>query len=153
MKLLRLLLICVMAVGLCMLAYAAETPREAKVLDMEGSVEVRTSDGKMEPAEVGMVLGQGDIIKTGEDSFALVKLEGAETATVEVNKNSQILLSQMVMDQEKGTQSTVLDLAIGKVLIKAEKVHSDKSKFEVKTPTSVVGVRGTTFQVEVEGLE
>lgn len=142
-----------MAVGLCMLAYAAETPREAKVLDMEGSVEVRTSDGKMEPAEVGMVLGQGDIIKTGEDSFALVKLEGAETATVEVNKNSQILLSQMVMDQEKGTQSTVLDLAIGKVLIKAEKVHSDKSKFEVKTPTSVVGVRGTTFQVEVEGLE
>ena len=153
MKLLRLLLICVVAVGLCTIAYAAESPRTAKILDMEGSVEVRTPDGKMAPAEIGMVLNQGDIIKTDDDSFALVKLEGIETATVEVNKNTQILLSEMVMNPDDGLQSTVLDLAIGKVLIKAEKVHNENSKFEVKTPTSVVGVRGTTFQVEVEGLE
>lgn len=153
MKVARFLIIVLMIAGIATLAYCETATREAKILDMQGSVTVRTVDGEKVPAEMGMALHEGDIIKTGSGAFALVKLEGPETATVEVNENAQMLLSEMQMDTEKGTQNTLLDLAIGKILIKADKLHSDKSKFEVKTPTSVVGVRGTTFAVEVEGLE
>jgi len=153
MKVARFLIIFLLVAGMATAAYCEAATRDARVLDMDGKVTIRTSDGESKPAEMGMVLHEGDIIKTGSGAFALVKLEGTETATVEVNENAQMLLSEMQMDTEAGTQKTLLDLAIGKILIKAEKLHSDKSKFEVKTPTSVVGVRGTTFAVEVEGLE
>ena len=56
-------------------------------------------------------------------------------------------------DEEGRVQTTLLDLAIGKILISAEKLDTPDSKFEVKTPTSVVGVRGTAFSVEVEAVE
>ena len=85
---------------------------------------------------------------------AILNLNGmGETAAVEINENSQLLLLELIQDKEEETQQTLLDLAIGKVLIRAQKLHSEKSKFEVKTPTSIVGVRGTTFAVEVEALD
>ena len=34
-----------------------------------------------------------------------------------------------------------------------DKLRKEHSKFEIKTPTSIVGVRGTTFAVEVENLK
>ena len=153
MKILKVLFILSAVTALATIGYCEQTVRTGKLLDMEGSVDIRLADGTMVPGEIGMELTQGDIVKTGADSFALVKLEGLETATVEVNASSQMLISELIMDKEAGTQKTLLDLAIGKVLIKADKLQSDKSKFEVKTPTSVVGVRGTTFAVEVEGLD
>ena len=33
-----------------------------------------------------------------------------------------------------------------------KKLKAEKSKFEVKTPTSVVGVRGTAFSVKVDEI-
>ena len=153
MKMLKVLAVLILAVGLTCTAFAAEEMRTAKLIDIEGDVEVKMADGSQVPAEIGMVLTQGDIVKTKGDSWALVKLEGIETATVEVDENSEMLLSQLVMDKEAGTQQTLLDLAIGKVLIKAEKLQDSNTKFQVKTPTSIVGVRGTTFQVDVTELE
>jgi hypothetical protein len=76
-----------------------------------------------------------------------------QTATVEVKENSQLLLSELLVNPANGTQKTLLDLAAGEILIKAQKVKGEESKFEVKTPTSIVGVRGTTFAVKVEALE
>jgi len=105
-------------------------------------------------AESGMVLSEGDILRTKKNAWALVNLDGdGETATVTVQENSQLLISKLTKDEEENSQETLLDLGLGKILIEAEKLHSEKSKFEVKTPTSVVGVRGTTFAVEVEALE
>lgn len=140
-------------IALTTTACSEQTGRTGRLLDMDGSVDVRMADGSMVPAEIGMELGQGDAIKTGAGSYALLRLDGVETATVEIDANSQILISQLFMDSVEGTQTTLLDLAVGKVLVKADKLQSDRSKFEVKTPTSVVGVRGTTFAVEVEGLD
>ena len=55
-------------------------------------------------------------------------------------------------DLNKGTSQTLLDLAVGKILIRVDKLHKKGDKFEIKTPTSIVGVRGTVFGVEVEAL-
>ena len=61
--------------------------------------------------------------------------------------------SLFLKDDQAGTQNTLFDLSLGEILIKAKKLHSEKSKFEVKTPTSIVGVRGTTFSVTVEAVK
>ncbi len=153
MKVIKVSLIALVIVGMSFVSYGAETARTATILDMDGRVSVRLSDGINVPAEIGMEIGQGDAIITGEGAFALVRLEGEETATLDISENSRLLLSELIFDAAEDSQSTLLDLAMGKVLIRADRLHSEKSRFEVKTPTSVVGVRGTTFEVQVEGLE
>jgi hypothetical protein len=153
MKLLKVLSIVLVFSCAACVSYGSETARTATILDMDGNVSVRLSDGLSIPAEVGMEVGQGNAIITGLGAFALVRLEGMETATVEVSESSKVMISELIMNEAENSQTTLLDLAMGKVLIKADKLHSEKSKFEVKTPTSVVGVRGTTFEVQVEGME
>jgi hypothetical protein len=135
-------------------AFAEETKRVAKIAKLKGKAQVKTVGGDWVPAQVGMTLKQGCVLKTAADSQATLLLNGTgETATVVVSPDSQLMLSELLLDKEQGTQKTLLDLAMGKVLIEAEKLHTPDSKFEVKTPTSVVGVRGTSFSVEVEAVE
>ena len=155
MRYFKLLLITAVLFAFCTVSYAEDARRTATVVRMEGGVEIQQmGTGQWIPAKEAMLLNEGDIIRTDSKGFALLKLNGAvETATVEVEKNSQLVLAELMENKTAGTQQTLLDLAIGKILIRAQKLHSEDSKFEVKTPTSVVGVRGTTFSVEVEALE
>ena len=148
---------CVLILVACLscIAFAEETKRTAKVISITGSASAKLAGEKdWVPVENEMTFSEGDIIKTKADSWVLLNLNGkGQTATVEIDENSQLLLSELIGDKEKGTQKTLLDLAIGEVLIKAQKLHTEESKFQVKTPTSIVGVRGTKFSVRVETTE
>jgi len=154
MKTLNIIIILGLVMSFCAAAQAAETPRVATITEIKGKVEMQTGEGPWMPAQIGMILNQGDTIRTMDESYAILNVDGtAETASVEVKQKSNLKLAMLIQDKEAATQNTLLDLAIGEVLIKARKLHSDKSKFEVKTPTSIVGVRGTTFSVTVEAVE
>ena len=153
MKGLRWVVVLMMIMAMATVSDSQQVNRTATILDSEGGVSILFSDGSDVPAEIGMTVSVGDEIITKNDSFALVRIEGRETATVEISANSRVIMSELMSNEADNSQSTLLDLAMGKVLIKADKLHSEKSKFEVKTPTSVVGVRGTTFEVQVEGIE
>jgi len=153
MKRLRILCIVCLICGLAALSFAEVSKRNATITDIKGKVEVRTSMGSWEAAKAGMVLTEGDIIVTKADSWATLNLSGTEEATVAMKPNSQLALAELVADKKEGSQKTLLDLALGEVLIKTQKLHAKESKFEVKTPTSIVGVRGTSFSVAVEAVE
>jgi len=150
----KLLCVILIVFGVFSLCLAQEAQRNATIVDMQGAVEVKMGKEGWKPAKTGMALKQGDMIRTKADSWALLNVDGmAQTATVEVKKNSQMKLAELLENKTNSTQSTMLDLALGEVLIKAKKLHSEKSKFEVKTPTSIVAVRGTTFSVAVEAMQ
>jgi len=155
MKVWKMSLALVLVVSLLSFSFGAEGQRRAVIIDLEGEVEVKVLEEKRKttPAQIGMVLYEGDVLITKADSYAVLKLEGREMATVEISEGSQLMLLELAEDRKKQTQSTLLDLAIGKLLIKVEKLLTEESKFEVKTPTSIVGVRGTIFSVEVEAIE
>jgi hypothetical protein len=154
MKALKLLCILGLILGMASLSCAEVANRIATLKEISGTVEVKTAQGAWAPAMVGMTLSQGDMIRTQKGAMAILSLDGTEdTASVEVKQNSQLALAELIADKAAGTQSTLLDLSLGEVLIKAKKLHSEKSRFEVKTPTSIVGVRGTTFSVAVEAVE
>lgn len=154
MKTMRILLVSgflFLAVSLC---FAIETKRIAVIDEISGTVEVRLGNKSWSAAKVGMILNQGDAIRTLGNSSAVLNLDGnAQTAIVEVRKNSELSLAELIENKGNDTQKTLLDLGLGEILIKAKKLHTEKSSFEVKTPTSVVGVRGTTFAVSVEAIE
>jgi len=154
MKTLKMVCVLVLVAGLCLPGFAMEEKRTAKIISLDGNAQVkRTGQASWEPAEVGITLAEGDIIKTKPNAWALVNINGkGQVATVEVKENSQLLFSELIIDKARKSEKTLLDLAVGEILIKAQKVHGQESRFEVKTPTSIVGVRGTTFAVKVETL-
>ena len=135
-------------------AFAQEARRTVKITAMEGDVSVKLAGGKWTPAVLGADLGERDILKTKANSTATLNVDGnGETATVDLSPNSEVMMAELFRDAQKGTQRTLLDLTIGKIMIKAKKLHSEEERFEVKTPTTIVGVRGTTFEVDVEAVE
>lgn len=155
MKAIRIACLVMSVLVAASIVFAEEVKRTAKVIEMNGEAEVKTGKtGAWSPLEIGAVLNEGDIVKTSSDSTLTLNVDGSgETATVDVEEDSQILLSELILDKEDGTERTLLDLAIGKIMIRARKLHTPESRFEVKTPTSIVGVRGTEFTVQVEAVE
>jgi len=129
----------------------AEVGRVAEISSIEGMVWFRkggTEDWK--GATKGMLLLENDEIKTGENAKAEILLDAAgETGKLNLAPNSQLRIETMKQDTTSGDKTTLLDLALGRVLIKAEKLKGN-SAFQVKTPTSICAVRGTVFEVSVE---
>ena len=136
-------------------SYCDETKRSAIVADIKGNVMVKLESSlPWTDAKVGDVLKEGSFIKTGEKSTAIIFVDAKnETAAVEMAEKSLLSFTTLVKESSTGMKKTLLDLSIGQILIKAEKLDTPDSKFEVKTPTSVVGVRGTKFSVKVEALK
>ena len=155
MKFAKILCIIVLIIGISALANAENPKRIAKITAIDGNASVMREDTQeWVPAEVGTELTEGDILKSKSDAWVLLFLDGTvETAELELSADSELLLSEFSEDAEQGTQKILLDLAMGEVLIRAQKLHAPDSSFEVKTPTSIVGVRGTTFAVKVVALE
>ncbi|MBI3088307.1 MAG: FecR domain-containing protein [Candidatus Omnitrophica bacterium] len=128
----------------------AQSTRQATVAEVRGDVSVKLAGGEWQPAAVGALLNEKDEIKTAAGGYAQLLLdENGQTAQVELKENSHMRLNTMSRDPETGNKTTLLDLAIGRVLVHAEKLQGD-SKFEVRTPTSTTGVRGTVFEVSAE---
>ena len=128
--------------------------RMAKVVKAEGDVQVMLKgQGIWRDAQEGMELTEGDVIKTGRNGAALLNIEGdSKGSLVRMREDTRLNLDILKEDMATDKKVTVLDVSIGKILIQAEKLK-EGSRFEVKTPTSVVGVRGTKFAVEVDTLE
>lgn len=137
-------------VGFFSLSLVSAENRSGKVVDSQGSVEVKLGETGWAPANIGVVLNEGDMIRTNANSSAIVEVENA--GTVEIKPNSELEFTELTTDKEGSSYRTILDLSLGEILIKAKKLNAEKSKFEVKTPTSVVGVRGTAFSVKVDAV-
>jgi len=129
----------------------AEVGRVAEIANLQGSVWFRKSGTtEWKGAEKGMLLLENDEIKTGDGATAEILLDTAgETGKLDLAANTQIRFETMRKDPVTEDKTTLLDLALGKVLVKAEKLQKNSS-FQVKTPTSICGVRGTLFEVSVE---
>jgi len=134
---------------------AEEISRTATVLALEGSASIKTGpDSDWLSLAEGDIVSEKSVLRTNSNSKVKLLLNGeVETAIVWIKPNSQLFLSTLTENPEETRQNTLLDLAIGEILIKAQKLHAQDSKFEVKTPTSIVGVRGTTFAVTVQAEE
>ena len=154
MKIINMLVAIVLFFSFMSIGYSEELKRTATVASVSGEVMVKNpGPGSWAPAKVGDILKEGSFIKTGGRAKAIINVDDGKTAVVDVSEKSLVSLTTLIKDNVSGMKKTLLDLSIGQVLIKAEKLDTPDSKFEVKTPTSVVGVRGTKFSVKVDALK
>lgn len=137
------------------ISFADEIPA-GKIIKLKGLVEViRSGSQTAEPASIGASLNVGDTITTGTDGGASILLR--DESMVQLNKDSNFTLKEVekkagwlkmrkVGAKLKGNPS-LYQLNKGEAWIR----NKDKdSSFEVKTPTSVAGVRGTDLDIKVE---
>jgi hypothetical protein len=96
-----------------------------------------------------MVILPGDEVKTASTASVKVILDGGKVGLVEIMEGSLFRINKAETNPETGDKTTLLDLAIGKVLVHAGKLQGN-SKIEVRTPTALTGVRGTVFEVAVK---
>ena len=128
------------------------TPRYAVILETSGQVEVKLKDSDWQPGQSGVKLYEEDEIRTGKESSAKILLdENGSTGRLDLKPESRMRLGVFEMNEAR-EKTTVLDLAIGSVLVKVEKLQGN-SKFHVRTPNSISGVRGTEFLVTAKPKE
>ena len=118
---------------------------EGIIIFISGDVSIR-EDGKWYEAVIGDIIkGSNNLVKAGSDSYC--EIQFSNRAVIKIQENSEIDLA--VINTKTGEANVNLDMKIGTVLCKVQKLTSEES-FRVKTQTAVCGVRGTEFIVLAE---
>lgn len=92
-----------------------------------------------------MSLVEGDSITTEKDSSALLYID--DDKEVKIGDNSMVNLSELSGYIGADEQKTGISLWVGKIFSNIKKKLKLRSKYEIKVPTAVMGVRGTEFYV------
>jgi len=114
----------------------------ARVTSLTGQVSV-LRDSAPWVLNVGDQVKPRQIIVTGADGFAVFQV--SDGSTFEVFPNSR-----MVFRDNPGNWKDLLDIFIGRVKVHIQKLGNQPNYNRVRTPTAVISVRGTIFDVNVE---
>jgi hypothetical protein len=129
----------------CTLVASAQTGGAAKVLVLTGQVSVLRGNATW-------ALNEGDLIQpmqtvvTGSNGSA--KFQVADGSTFDVYPNSHV-----VFRANQGNWQDLVDVILGKIKVKIEHFGSVPNHNTVHTPTAVIAVRGTIFDVDVDGTD
>jgi hypothetical protein len=122
---------------------------QATVATMSGSSRATAADGTAVALSIGMRIGEGVEIETGANSFLTLALSDA--SRISVPSNSRLRLAKLRVTRYTGSPRTEVMLLRGRVESRVAPLDAVKGKFEVRTPQSVAGVRGTRFRVGIAG--
>jgi hypothetical protein len=109
-----------------------------------GDVTVESGNKTVIPVP-GTVIMENSIVKTG--SLSIIDIKYKDSGVIRINENSNMKISQLFSSSQG--EDTVLMMNKGTVFISISKLKKD-SRFEVKTPTAVAGIRGTSFKVSAD---
>jgi hypothetical protein len=124
------------------------TPSPAIFSTSGGNVSViKEGTASWVEAEVGMSLGPGDIIKSGDNSSAEVTfLDGS---TIGLQAGTEVEVVSVNISKDAGSATIGLKQTIGSIIFRVTKLVDPASRYEVETPTGVVAVRGSAMEVYV----
>lgn len=113
------------------------------IMVSKGIVKVKSGASTID-AKIGAKVQEGDLISTGADSRA--KIVMSDRNVINLNPDTELKITTYQNDPVSGTKNVELNLLNGKVRNNIEQNYDGaKSKFLIKTPTAVAGVRGTQF--------
>ena len=121
----------------------AKTPSPLRIKFIKGNIRV-LSDKGLQKAKIGQVLSKKDRIFTSEKSRAEIII--GNRGVIKIGPKTKVEISEISgIDNLKAA----LSVRTGSVFSGVRKLKS-KESFEVRTPSAVAGVRGTTFITDVE---
>lgn len=113
---------------------------EAVITHSKGDVWVNES-----VIEENQTLKAGDVVRTGTTGFITLQLEDQSTLTLP--NNSQLYIKQLNAFERTKLIDTILELQEGSVESRVAPEQPGVGRFEINTPISITGVRGTDLRV------
>jgi hypothetical protein len=114
----------------------------AQIIALSGQVSV-LRDSTPWALQLGNTIKPGQFVVTGPDGFAIFKV--SDGSTFEVYQNSRV-----VFRENPGTWKDLLEVMLGRIKVHIQKLGGQPNNNRIHTPTAVISVRGTTFDVTVE---
>ena len=141
----RKLLIILAAIGFSGIAHAADI---GLVKVSKGSVQIQR-DGARIPAAVGVGLRTADVIVTGADSSAGITF--TDNSLVSIGPNSVFAIEKYRFDTTTHAGEFQGNLRQGRLAAASGKmVKQAPESMKIRTPSAIMGVRGTDFVVQVD---
>ncbi len=118
---------------------------------VKGDVQIKSAKtGQTARARVGEKVFPKDTVITAKDARA--KIVMVDNNEINVSPESQVEIQNYEYDPAGGKKDVLLNVIYGKVRSKVEQKYDGKSsKFQIKTPSAVAGVRGTDFLTGFQG--
>jgi hypothetical protein len=117
----------------------------AKVVELNGQVSV-LKDSQPWALNIGDSIQVKQVIITGADGYA--KFQVSDGSTFEVYPNSNVTFRN-----NPGRWQDLLDVWVGKIKVHIQKLGGQPNPNTIHTPSAIISVRGTIFDVEVDGDE
>jgi hypothetical protein len=124
-------------------AWAETFAGRAEVRAVKGMATYATNGGPARPLKAGAVLTSATVVKTGPQSSVDLFL-GTSAGVIRVAENSTLSLDKLTIT-DTGADSAVeiqLNLPDGEMYFNVNKI-SKASRYEIKMPNGVAGIRGT----------
>jgi hypothetical protein len=132
---------------LCLAAACGASAEVIGTIDyLDGVVELTRNGAAVKNVDIGTKVENLDFVKTSADSqvtISFVKSSGL-SGTMTVVPGSSALIRK---DQISGSDASEIQLMAGSVNLKVKRLVKGESSVQVRTPTAVLGVRGTEFVV------
>jgi hypothetical protein len=114
----------------------------------KGSVQIQRGAAKL-PASVGASLQASDVIITGADGSAGITF--TDNSLVSVGPNSVFAIEKYSFDTTTHAGEFQGNLKQGRLAaVSGKMVKQSPESMKIRTPSAVMGVRGTEFVVEVD---
>ena len=136
-----------MAAFLCAFAGAAWANDVGQVKVAKGTVHVER-DGQRLPVTVGMPIRESDTLVTGADGSVGVTF--ADNCLLSAGPNSTLAIDKYAFDSS--THAGQFDASLKKgtlAVVSGKMVRQSPDAMRIKTPASILGVRGTEFVVKI----
>jgi hypothetical protein len=118
----------------------------ATVAVLNTAVDAQKGSSEFAPALDGDVLSDGDFVRSSKDGRAVLTFFDGSTLSVDPASLVKVLtLSRL----SSGGMQVLVEQTLGRSWAAISKLKTPDSKFEIKTPTSIAAVRGTSFETNV----
>jgi hypothetical protein len=135
--------------GLATQAFAAATSDIGRVKVASGIANI-IRGGQTIAAKPGFALQKGDILRTGKDGR--IGATFYDNSRFAAGPNSSVTINEFLFDDTTHDGKFVTQVDRGSLaVISGQIAKKNKDAMRVRTPTAILGVRGTRFVVEVKG--
>lgn len=123
----------------------ADMPSKATVVAMTGTIAAHAADGTETRLAIGATVLEGMQIETGANSFLTLSL--SDRSRISVPSNSRVRIAMLRSARYVNSPRTQVQLIRGQVESRVTPLGPNRGRYEILTPLSVAGVRGTHFRV------
>ncbi|NYT66856.1 FecR domain-containing protein [Alcaligenaceae bacterium] len=117
-----------------------ELPSQARVSYLAGQA---TLNGK--PVVLGDMLSEGDVLTTSANGFVTLNLEDNSISTI--TASSTVRVQRLRTFKSTGLLDAIFTMEQGSVESAVAPNNTGVGRFEIRTPVSITGVRGTRLRV------